>query len=181
MSYTCEYRIYKSIVQRCTNPKLPYWKNYGGRGIRIYEPWRKSFQAFFEYVGPRPSKHHSLDRIDNDRGYEPGNVRWATRMQQARNAVRRSEELRRLLCEAALGHPTYGNVACEAVTAAVRAATPQGVLVVLDLGNGDVRVAYYVAPNIEHKDRCVLRMFDAPFDYERQLSEREELVAVDDK
>lgn len=49
------------------------------------EEWRESFEAFFAHVGPRPSLAYSLDRIDNDRGYEPGNVRWATDSEQQQN------------------------------------------------------------------------------------------------
>lgn len=72
--------------QRCTNPKTVGYENYGGRGIEFRFP---SVSAFAEWVliniGPRPSHAYSLDRIDNFRHYEPGNLRWATRSEQARN------------------------------------------------------------------------------------------------
>jgi hypothetical protein len=68
---------------RCTNDKLRLWHRYGGRGIKVYELWLNDFEAFFQHIGPRPSPKHSVDRIDNDRGYEPGNVRWATVKEQA--------------------------------------------------------------------------------------------------
>ncbi len=83
-----EYRAWYQMIYRCTNPKFPQWKDYGGRGISVCAEWRNSFTAFFEHVGPRPSPQHSFDRIDNDGNYEPGNVRWATRSQQNSNQRR---------------------------------------------------------------------------------------------
>lgn len=86
---TTEYVIWTNIIQRCTNPDNPRYSYYGGRGIRICEEWRNSFEAFRDYVGLRP-KNRSLDRIDNNGNYEPGNVRWATYSEQVRN--RRTKE-----------------------------------------------------------------------------------------
>jgi len=80
-----EYRIWKGMVGRCTSPGTTGYKDYGGRGIDVCAEWRESFQAFFDHVGKRPSSKHSLDRIDNNGNYEPGNVRWATPIEQARN------------------------------------------------------------------------------------------------
>jgi hypothetical protein len=71
--------------QRCLNPRSPAFANYGERGILIYPPWIDSFETFLADVGPRPSGMYSLDRIDVNGHYEPGNVRWATRSQQAKN------------------------------------------------------------------------------------------------
>lgn len=70
--------------QRCSNPKARSFKNYGGRGIAVCKEW-ESFEVFAKDVGPRPSKNHSLDRINNDGNYEPGNVRWAIPIEQHGN------------------------------------------------------------------------------------------------
>lgn len=85
MAHSTEYRSWSAMVQRCTNPNTVAYKNYGGRGISVYEPWRTSFEKFFEYMGPKPTSKHTLERIDNNVGYQPGNVMWATRTVQARN------------------------------------------------------------------------------------------------
>lgn len=82
---TPEHRAWAAMIQRCCNPRCQEWKNYGGRGIRVCAKWRRSFSAFFADVGARPDPHLSLDRIDNARGYSPGNVRWATSAQQQAN------------------------------------------------------------------------------------------------
>ena len=84
-SYDSERARWRTMIARCTNAASLSFSIYGGRGITVCDRWRESFEAFREDVGPRPSAAHSLDRIDNDRGYEPGNVRWATRRDQARN------------------------------------------------------------------------------------------------
>ena len=60
------------MIYRCENPKSPAFANYGGRGIRVDPRWRRSFVSFLEDVGPRPSRLHSLDRIDVNGNYEPG-------------------------------------------------------------------------------------------------------------
>lgn len=83
---TVEYRAWKSMKGRCTNPTLKAFPQYGGRGITVHAEWMTSFSAFLSDVGNRPSAEHSLDRYpNNDGNYEPGNVRWATKSEQARN------------------------------------------------------------------------------------------------
>jgi hypothetical protein len=72
------------MIQRCETATHPAYARYGGRGIVVCAPWRGSFKAFFDHVGHRPDGT-SLERKNNDRGYEPGNVHWATPKQQAHN------------------------------------------------------------------------------------------------
>lgn len=81
------YATWVNIIQRCTNQNHPRYKDWGGRGIRICKEWRESFPAFLLYVGERPF-NTSIDRIDNDGNYEPGNIRWATAAQQRQNQYR---------------------------------------------------------------------------------------------
>lgn len=85
LAHRPEYMIWAHMLQRCLNPENKAYANYGGRGITVCEAWRKSFEAFYADVGPRPSKKHTLDRIRNSDHYEPGNVRWATWREQATN------------------------------------------------------------------------------------------------
>jgi hypothetical protein len=79
------YASWRAMRERCTNPNHHAWHNYGGRGITVCDRWKDSFETFLADVGERPSLEHSLDRIVNDGHYEPGNVRWATKSEQARN------------------------------------------------------------------------------------------------
>jgi hypothetical protein len=79
-----ENEAWHAMKQRCNNPKSQAYKNYGGRGIQVCPEWA-SFEAFYRDMGPRPSPKHSLERIDNERGYEAGNCRWATLIEQHQN------------------------------------------------------------------------------------------------
>lgn len=80
-----EYRIWSSMIRRCTNPKSKRYHRYGGRGIRVCDRWLKSFKSFVDDMDQRPSAKYSIDRIDNDGNYEPSNCRWATQKEQQRN------------------------------------------------------------------------------------------------
>lgn len=85
LSNTAEYRAWKSMKGRCCNPLDKRYHRYGGRGICLAPEWLDDFEAFLSDVGPRPSPKHSIDRIDNDGHYEPGNVKWSTPVEQNRN------------------------------------------------------------------------------------------------
>jgi hypothetical protein len=90
-SISPEYRAWVAMKNRCLNPNQGRFRDYGERGIGICERWIKGddgltgFQCFLRDVGVKPAPGMSLDRIDNDQGYRPGNVRWATGIEQARN------------------------------------------------------------------------------------------------
>jgi hypothetical protein len=90
---TPEYRSWCAMIQRCENPSSKDYSGWGARGVRIHPEWRKNFAAFLAHIGPRPLRH-SVDRIDNGGHYEPGNVRWATPQQQARNSRRYARGLK---------------------------------------------------------------------------------------
>lgn len=92
MAYSAENRSWRKMKERCLNPKTQFYANYGGRGITICERWLNSFENFIADVGPRPSAKHSLDRIDVNGNYEPGNVRWADGIEQAANTRRKRVE-----------------------------------------------------------------------------------------
>jgi hypothetical protein len=81
------YTLWHSMIQRCTCPTDDNFPRYGGRGITVCERWC-DFALFLADMGPRPSSKHTLERLDNNRGYEPGNVVWATYAQQLRNTRR---------------------------------------------------------------------------------------------
>jgi hypothetical protein len=72
------HRIWTNMKTRCYNEKSPSFKNYGAKGIRVCRAWRKSFQAFLDYMGPLPGPDYVIGRIRHDKNYEPGNCRWIT-------------------------------------------------------------------------------------------------------
>lgn len=82
------YKIWCSMIQRCENPNTRSFKDYGARGIAVCVKWRKSFTAFAEDMGPRPSPIHTIERVNSSLGYEPDNCRWATPKEQGRNTRR---------------------------------------------------------------------------------------------
>lgn len=84
MGNSREYSSWMAMRTRCLKPHSKDYPRYGGRGITVYPEWAASFKAFYKYIGPRP-EGTTLDRIDPDGNYEPGNVRWATVMEQAQN------------------------------------------------------------------------------------------------
>lgn len=90
------------MIERCNRPLHPFWPLYGGRGIRVCARWqgRGGFDRFLADVGERPPGR-TLDRIDPDRNYEPGNVRWATKREQRWNR----RDMREMLAQRALFDP----------------------------------------------------------------------------
>ncbi len=80
-----EYLSWVRMQRRCYEPKYKGYKDYGGRGITVCMAWRQDYRAFVADMGRKPSPAHSLDRIDNNGDYEPGNCRWVTKRTQNRN------------------------------------------------------------------------------------------------
>jgi hypothetical protein len=85
VSRNYRYCIWLNMVSRCTKAEHKAWKWYGARGLAVCDRWLNSFEAFVDDMGDRPSKFHSLDRINNQLGYSPDNCRWATSREQALN------------------------------------------------------------------------------------------------
>jgi hypothetical protein len=82
---TPEYAAWVGMVYRCETKTSQSYKDYGGRGVKVCKRWLSSYESFLSDVGRRPSRFHSLGRVDNDKGYFPKNVKWATRKEQERN------------------------------------------------------------------------------------------------
>lgn len=92
MRHTKIYHVWQSMKDRCQNPKNKRYTDWGARGIRVCDEWEDDFQAFYDHVSRLPhfgEEGYSLDRINNDGNYEPGNVRWATVKEQNQNQRKR--------------------------------------------------------------------------------------------
>lgn len=88
---TAEYIIWASMRQRCEDPNLDSYKNYGGRGVTVCERWQ-IFENFLADMGPRPTPNHMIERVNNDNGYSPDNCVWITSITE-QNRNRRSVKL----------------------------------------------------------------------------------------
>lgn len=86
-----EHICWLNIKSRCSNTKRNDYKYYGGIGIYVCDEWKNSFTQFYKDMGPRPSKYHTLDRIDGDKEYSKSNCRWVTRSIQAINTMKRKK------------------------------------------------------------------------------------------
>jgi hypothetical protein len=85
MAFQPGYDTWRNMKSRCGNPRNARYADYGGRGITVCDRWKNSFENFIADMGLPPSPAHSIERGDNSRGYEPGNCRWATDVEQTNN------------------------------------------------------------------------------------------------
>lgn len=88
---SAEYRAWQGMKSRCYKQSDDSYTKYGGRGIEVCERWRDDFLVFYADMGAKPTPLHSLDRIDNDGDYSPGNCRWADKATQSRNVRPRNQ------------------------------------------------------------------------------------------
>lgn len=138
---TGEHEIWSGMKKRCLNQNSKAYAYYGGKGITVCERWIASFEAFYEDMGPRPSSKHSIDRIDSTGNYEPGNVRWATREEQARN--------RSMVKSLTI----YGQTKCVSEWCEISGANPKCVIGRIQRGGWSHRFAVF-APSNWKGPRC---------------------------
>lgn len=84
LRFTKAWRAWQAMKNRCYNKNIRQYKNYGGRGIQVCDEWKNDFMSFYNYIGDAPVDK-TLDRIDNDGDYEPGNVKWSSAKEQCNN------------------------------------------------------------------------------------------------
>jgi len=85
LRHTPEYKVWDSMIQRCTNKNHTAYHRYGGRGICVWNRWVNSFQTFYEEMGPKPFPKATIDRINNDGNYEPNNCEWVSQLENSRH------------------------------------------------------------------------------------------------
>ena len=112
MTGTKEHNAWTMMLMRCNNPNNEMYPSYGGRGITVHSEWEDNFVSFFDYIGLSPTPEHSLDRIDVNGNYEPGNVRWSTQDIQSMNKRNtwEADQIQLLVELKTLGH-TYRRIA----------------------------------------------------------------------
>jgi hypothetical protein len=91
MYSTLEYSSWQHLKDRCLNPNNDSFSYYGGRGITVHKKWVDSFIDFYNYIGSAPSEKHTVDRLDPNGNYEPGNVKWSDKTEQSINTRLRSD------------------------------------------------------------------------------------------
>ena len=87
MNKSPEHSVWVGMKQRCTNPNKRDYRWYGAKGVKVCEEWMHSFLSFYGHIGAKPTPAHTVDRINVEKGYEPGNVRWATQQEQVENTT----------------------------------------------------------------------------------------------